>query len=105
MSARTRLVFAAAAIAWVSAACGPSESTTAVTSRDVQVATTSSASSSGCARWLRDDVVAADLAAAVDAVRTMLDRDFALTHAYVKIDHATPPRIRVEVIDHRDEIE
>jgi hypothetical protein len=102
--AGARRVAVFGAICAVLTACGTSEPTTA-SARDGQTATTDVPAADGCERWLRDDVVAPELAAAADAVRAKLDRDLPLMDHYVLIDHATPPRIRVQVTDHRDEIE
>jgi len=93
-----------AAIGVIASACGSAEPTSTAT-RDVAPASTTAPTDDGCGRWLRDDVVAPDLAAAADAVRAVLGRDFPLVPPSVQIDHATPPRIRVQVSGQRDEIE
>ena len=99
---RKRLVVATIGV--IASACGSAQSTSTAT-RDVPPVSTAPRTPAECERWLQDDVVAPDLAAAADAVRAARGRDFPGAEQSVQIDHATPPRIRVQVTGQRDEIE
>ncbi|MEO8698280.1 MAG: hypothetical protein ABI658_32600 [Acidimicrobiales bacterium] len=96
-------VLAIAALCIVVTACGTTEPS--APAGGAQVATTGAPAAKTCARWLRDDAVAPDLAAAVAALRAKLDRDFPTMNVSVGTDHASPPRIRLHVTDRRDQIE